>query len=588
MRVGIRVKILVSFLICSLIAVIVAMGGAYYRFRQVMINNVSDEISMVLSEQRNSINKLLGKIENCGELVGINDIIINAAYSEKGDTLDHQYDLKMFSREISNIYELSIDSEFGEYGLNFYVNENLPIAASLLDSTFAENSLSQGVYSTKALADEEWYIKTMEKDGDLYTFANDAAGMLFFSRKIDFLSPLAKDKFFGVSVVGIDFKRVLNTMEQRAVTDGMSFVVSYNGEGVVSKSELLPEGISVDDLLSNKEVNSYSAKQIIINNYIAHITRTDNGIGLLSFASVKDVTDLALANKSIIVPPVLITFFLLIFMAVFISSVLNKPLRNLVAQLNKLDEKSLAKIEMKRVKNDEVGDLYYAINSLIERVNSLVSKIADSAHREKELEIKMHQMKITPHFLYNTLDAIFWKAEISGETEIADMVSNLSNIFEYSIRGEELTSTLANEVSVLEDYVEIQRRRYNSKIEFFYDIGTLEDAKVPKNILQPLVENSIIHGMEDGKVLEIFIWAQSDGDKIEIHIQDNGKGNCARELNAYLAGDENILKGGKIGVSNVNKRLAFIYGEGSGLHYENNPQGGLTVTLFITLNETGG
>ena len=587
MRIGIRLKILISFLICSIVAMLIAMGGTYWRFKKIMTDNVSNEISKVLLEQKNSINNLLKKISDCGELIGVNEVIIKSAYSDKDGSIKHQYDLTTFSREINNIYDLSIDSEFGEYGLNFFVNEKIPIASELLDSGFSTNVSFRGIYSTKGLSDQDWYKKTLEKNGDLYLFTNDNPEMLFFARKIVFLNPATDDNFFGISVVGIDFERVLNNLEQKAITDDMKFAIAYNGAGVISRSRHLPTEVSLDVLMNDKKINSYSIQQILFGKHLAHATKTDSGITLMSFTSVEDIAELALTNKRIIVIPLLITLFLLIIMSLWLSAVLNKPIRSLVSQLDGLSDENMKKLEMKCVNNDEVGDLYYAINSLIDRVNTLLEKIKSSARRETELEIQMHQMKITPHFLYNTLDAVFWKAEMSGEKEIADMVSNLSSIFEYSIRGGKLTSTLSEEISILECYVEIQRKRYNNNIDFFYDIATLEDIEVPKNILQPLVENSIIHGMTEEKELEIFIWAQKEENKIEIHIQDNGKGNCAEELNAYLAGDDSILKGGKIGVSNVNKRLKFIYGEGSGLHYVNNPQGGLTVILFILQNETG-
>ena len=589
MRISIRVKILISFLICSMIAMLVAMGGTYWRFKKSMTDNVSGEISNLLSERRDNINTLLKKVGDCGELIGINEIVMKSAYLDNSNSIEYQYNLKMFSREISNIYELSLGTEYGEYGLNFYVNKNLPIASTILESTFVENTTaSSGVYSAKGLDDSDWYKETIKKNGELHMFTGQSKGVIFIARKILFLNPVTNDNYLGVSVVGIDFKSVLYAMEKRAIADGMSFVISYNGEGIIAESSDLPDEIDISSLLKDREVNSFSTKETRMNDYLVHAAKTDNGIKFFSFTPIANVTELALENKSIIIVPVLITLFLLVFMSLFLSFVLNRPLGNLVTQLDTLGGADISKLELKKVKNDEVGDLYYAINSLIDRVNTLVNEAEISARREKALEIKMHQMKITPHFLYNTLDSIFWKAEMAGETEIASMVSNLSSIFEYSIRGEELTAPLSDEVAILESYVEIQRKRFSGNIEFFYDIATAEDIEIPKNILQPLVENSIIHGMEQGKDIEIFLWAQTDGSKLQISVQDNGKGNCADELNAYLSGETNILENGKIGVSNVNKRLSFIYGEGSGLRYENNPEGGLTVTLSIILNETGG
>mgnify|MGYP002638992098 CR=1 FL=1 len=230
-----------------------------------------------------------------------------------------------------------------------------------------------------------------------------------------------------------------------------------------------------------------------------------------------------------------------------------------------------------RAGDNEILNVVRNYNAMVERLNEYTEKILRYEIRQKEAQIKMLTYQINPHFLYNTLNTISAMAEIENMNQIVEITESISNIFRYNLKGESEVK-LGEELEHVKDYVRIQTYRFPRRFKVSYDIPEeLEEIKVMKFILQPIVENCISHGfcnmVRDGKII-VSARLEAEGDMIVLTVDDNGEGiNKKRleEINNKLflsrmdRENEEFIGADGIGIMNVNARIAAYYGGECGI-----------------------
>lgn len=232
--------------------------------------------------------------------------------------------------------------------------------------------------------------------------------------------------------------------------------------------------------------------------------------------------------------------------------------------------------------SDEVGALQKSINILMENIDLLVNERFESELALKDAELRVLQAQINPHFLYNILDMINWMALDQEAYDISKATSTLAKFFRLSLAGGSEEITLEQELEHVKLYLDIQNMRYKNAIKYTFDIDeNILDYYTLKLILQPLVENAIIHGINEKKLPEgeITIQAYEDFDCIIIEISDNGVGMSASKAKELNNADNE--KG--FGVKNINERIQIKYGMSFGLKYKSAQGEGTIVTIKLPL-----
>jgi two-component system sensor histidine kinase YesM len=215
---------------------------------------------------------------------------------------------------------------------------------------------------------------------------------------------------------------------------------------------------------------------------------------------------------------------------------------------------------------DEIGELMESFNFMIQRIKILIEEQYKSGQEIKSAELKALQAQINPHFLYNTLDLINWTAIKYNVPEISSTVKSLSRFYKLSLSKGRDTVPISDELEHVKLYTDIQNRRFENKI--ILDIQ-VEDRilgyNVPKIILQPIVENSILHGIleKDDKAGRITITGALQQDTIILKVSDDGVGMDEEAINDILNAKTDEIYG--YGVWNINNRLRLYYGEEAGL-----------------------
>lgn len=273
---------------------------------------------------------------------------------------------------------------------------------------------------------------------------------------------------------------------------------------------------------------------------------------------------------------IVICIALCALVSMMLSRQLFKPVRELNAAMGAVEEGNLdTRIEVRST--DELGQLAGRFNRMTERLGA---HLEESVRRRQELsdaQIRMMQAQLNPHFLYNTLDTVKWMGKINKVPEVATVAADLADILRSSISGDEFV-TLGEELTTLDRYVEIQSIRFPGKFRLGKDIDDAAlDVLVPKLMLQPIVENSILHGLADTGG-SITVTARLDGAELEVTVVDDGCGMSEESLRRFREGGRS---GEHLGLRNVDAILRLHYGDAYGLRFP--PVSGRGTCVAISL-----
>lgn len=249
---------------------------------------------------------------------------------------------------------------------------------------------------------------------------------------------------------------------------------------------------------------------------------------------------------------------------------------------------------------DETGQLIEAFNKMMDMLEELIKTQFEDKMKIKEIQMKEQQLsmlylknQVNPHFLYNTLDNIRIRAEINKDTDVAYMLKYLVDFFRLNVSTDKQLVTLEHEIELIMVYLKLMCYRYPD-IKCEYDIDDeLLDIQVPNFILQPIVENSLLHGLCNkaykGTIKVSVHRRDPDSDFVEINISDNGVGfseetRCRVEKMLGEMADVDGKFGTenkRIGIINVQRRLKMYYSQECGLSYTDNPEGGVTAHILL-------
>ncbi len=280
----------------------------------------------------------------------------------------------------------------------------------------------------------------------------------------------------------------------------------------------------------------------------------------------------------------LLFVFLACVSAVLLSGSIANRLSLVVAKMNQHQrDKSPVKFDDTNDR-DEIGQLVFHYNAMVDRIQQLIAEQAETADKLKVSEAKALQAQINPHFLYNMLDMINWLAQSGKQKEVSIAVQTLSQFYKLTLSKKNIMTPIREELKHVELFVKLQNMRYEDSITFIIDVpDEIMDCQIPKLILQPIVENSIQHGIfeKESKEGTIVIMAWTEGDDIVFTVSDTGVGILPEKLPTILDGNDEGGTGSNIGIYNTHLRLQLLYGESYGLHFESTYGQNTEVTVKI-------
>ena len=400
---------------------------------------------------------------------------------------------------------------------------------------------------SKNMMKEKWYVDAINNSNmpvfnpsrkNSTSSMNSALWFLSISRDIK----NSKGENLGVIVFDIKYEileRYLNSISFGKQIDNI--IVGKNNNIIYYKD--------VKCFADKKCLAKFSEKNKKKDTYLYETQIENTNWNLRSLANTNDLVTLK-KNFSHIV--IIIFLVSLAFSSIITFIVITKILKPLIKLENHMQnfENNLREFHL----SEKTG---YEIQNLVEHFNVMVEKIKYL----REYEIKALHSQINPHFLYNTLDTIIWMAEFEDNEKVISITKSLANYFRLSLSNGHEKIPLKDEIMHTKEYLFIQKQRYEDKLSYFFNIEdeSLLSIKVPKIIIQPIVENSIYHGIKNlsgNGIITIDVYRENS--TVNISVKDNGIGfEKAKQFKKS--------KTGGVGIKNVDKRIKFYYGKNYGV-----------------------
>jgi len=283
------------------------------------------------------------------------------------------------------------------------------------------------------------------------------------------------------------------------------------------------------------------------------------------------------------------SLFGLVVMAYFWRSLLT-PLQRLAGFVRSYEPGRKVPEEAGHPRNDEVGVLIHSVHNMAHRLNVLIEEQYVMDIKQKESQLKLLYQQINPHLLYNTLESIYWKSTLEGNSDSAEMIKELSKLMRISLsRGRELIA-IREETEHAAAYTNLQLKRYEYEFRVQWNMDPdAANALIPKITLQPLIENAILHGVrnmgEDGLIL---VNSRREGGLVFIQVIDNGYKKVDYEWLNRIIREPRTDSSTGYGIHNVFERIQLHYGPEFGITYSETEGGGTTATIKLPYQENDG
>jgi two-component system, sensor histidine kinase YesM len=398
----------------------------------------------------------------------------------------------------------------------------------------------------------------------------EGPGMMCIDISVDFLDKICNDAKLGV--------------------EGYVYIADENGNAVYlpqdSAKISYKAKIVQNPLLMNTADGSFIEKIYGINYMVTFKTSHVTGWKIIGVSPMSEMTsNIKKLNRIFywLIPTIVIIIMLL---TIYLTAILTKPIRELRSVMKQASENDLS-IHIKIKSKDEIGQLADSFNIMINKIRELMKNVVDDQLKIRKMEMKAMQELIKPHFVYNTLDSIIGLLEQNRNNDAINMVDSLGKFFRTSLsHGREMVQ-MQEELDHIRSYLTIQLFRFSNKFDYIFEVDdTVYKYKTIKLILQPLVENSIYHGIRNmGKQGLIIIKCYIEGDEIRVEILDNGEGmdvDKIKYINSILSGEERVSDENLFfGIRNVNERIKLNFGVNYGLRYDEKMAAGTRVIVNI-------
>ena len=391
----------------------------------------------------------------------------------------------------------------------------------------------------------------------------------------------------GVQQVGIQTSKIKSVLEKSEITkSGIVYLVNSAGEIISCSDEnndLLRKLKQAGELPWPASSDSWSEVTVQKQSYYMNQAQLDSADwSLVALIPQREIIQQSKQLESII----LVLSFAAVIAIFIVSSAISKYYTNRLSYLTEMMhevQNGELDIDLKIKESDEIGDLFHSFSYMTQQLKLLMEEKYRSGKAVKTAQLQALRAQINPHFLYNTLELINWEAIDHNVPEISEIAKSLSQFYRISLnKGMEIVS-LEKELNHVRAYVNIQNYHFDGAIQLYIDVPEeLLQCSCINIILQPLVENSILHGMEEtlsGEEYPIYISAKQVEQDIILSIQDEGTGMSSQQIKDIM--NMKSLKVTGYGIKNIDLRLKLTYGEQYGLSYQSSVGKGTTVKIRI-------
>ena len=527
MRNSMLLQLFFYYLVGNLLFILFLSSIFYYTSKYIIMNKEIEYTNKNVMSTSRYITLYVEKLQNIINLLSVNADVRN--FLTLGNNNSKKSIEKMVYSILDNNKGIKNITVIGKNGsiISSDKNNDMKISANMMKEKWYVDAINNSDMPV---------FNPVRKDED--SSMNSNSWFLSISRDIK----NSKGENLGVIVFDIKYEMFERYLRSNAFGRQSDSIIIDNHGNVIYYRD-------VKCFADKKCLEKFSEKNKNKDTYLYETQIENTNWNLRSLANTNDLITLK-KNFSHIV--IIIFLFSLAFSSIITFIVITKILKPLIKLENHMQnfENNLWEFHL----SEKTG---YEIQNLVEHFNVMVEKIKYL----REYEIKALHSQINPHFLYNTLDTIIWMAEFEDNEKVISITKSLANYFRLSLSNGHEKIPLKDEIMHTKEYLFIQKQRYEDKLSYFFNIEdeSLLSIKVPKIIIQPIVENSIYHGIKNlsgNGIITIDVYRQNS--TINISVKDNGIGfEKAKQFKKS--------KTGGVGFQNVDKRIKFYYGKNYGV-----------------------
>lgn len=543
-RISISKRIVILILLVSVLPILLVGSFGYLQARSAIYRTAADYNQKLVDIIKQNITLRLQEFVNLSDELILNTTVRNALESYEDMNSTQKY------WTVQNIYS-EVRSKYTRIAdicdIRIVTVNNLPIYSTGFLYLNSEQDLLNYQRISQSKEPLLWY-----------TTQYDDMPYIVLSRKITNLS--TRD-VLGYIIIHINAD-VLDELYSRFNLDNSAYIVLLDsfGSTLPGTGTLTAEQEKTfSDILTLEKTDDIQQYEGSSEDFIYYSAMEELGLTLVTSIPNRVLTAPIQNMFGAILLFLLVCILLCIIVSRYIWKSITGPLTKLVAYIKDTSELKFD-TDFSDNSRDELGFMAQSYNNIVKIMKNMVTQIEQEQEDKRKAEIRLLQAQINPHFLFNTLDSLRFTAMMSRADTVSEGLSSLSHILRNSIIDDNSYITVSDEIRCIEDYIVIQKIRYGEFIELHKQIepGT-DDCLIMKFLLQPIVENSIIHGMQKKETLDITIQTERKDDQIEIIISDNGSGF---DMDEKIDKETNIIKSSKmsgIGLENVKQRLELEF-----------------------------
>lgn len=577
-----RVKLFASFFLLIFVPIIVLTVFAAYRSTAIIQEQSMEIARLYLQQTENEMESELYKIATVSSSVAqtaeVHEVLekqnTGISFSEEYDDMNELYKTIESTRALQNLYQIRL----------------------FISDSFTHSRSNYITYPLSSVSDTDWYHQLVEQ----YQTQTLLPPSIF--------QPPLSEPQEVLSVVTLirsrkDITRILGVVSVDVLKSDLIDILQRNNYAEQSAAYLVDENLNIvcgaNSTFPVSEADLAAQLQQMRDTFGASsgVSTAGNAVYGLSAPIFDGWRIFTVASMGNLLSPVLDLRDQMILLTVIIS-IIAFCLSYLYARYSTRRIKTLAE-QVRRVENgdlsvscivdseDEIGELQNSFNFMVRRISLLVDERYNLGKNLKDMELRALQAQINPHFLYNTLDMIAWKAMASGNQETVDIVVKLARFYRLSLSNGSDFLPLSDEVEHVRLFVELTNLCRSRNVQLITEVApNIADYPIMKLILQPIVENSLFHGLYElsDRVGVIRLTAEQIGSYVQIQIADNGVGIEKSKLAELLAKKERPVvntKRGGYGIGNILERLRIYYDDRFTFQIESAILTGTTVTIRI-------
>ncbi|WP_044748459.1 sensor histidine kinase [Bacillus alveayuensis] len=592
---SIRNKLIVLLLVTTIVPFGSSIIITYFYTKEYLKNQAIQENSNLLYQGKLNLESYINEINQLTLSLYNNADFIN--YLRSSNSRDHYYSIDIVKNVISTI--LYAEDNIERVHIAFAKDDRIISASKRSTVVFSKKlkRVNEQSYEKAKNSSFNMYIEPMHKQ--LFTSKNETQKNVISIHRS--FTNIPSDEVLAYITLEISPDKIYEISENLYNRDAEEFFI------------LSPEGDLIyrsDYGMSNQQDQEWIKKILETENESGTIEWKDdsfNGVMIYDQMSpsaggwrlVKRVSYAALYESAFRVAGINIMFgiiglSLVVLATLFVSVKITSPIKALLKNIQEV-EKGNMKVQFESFGEDEIGMLGHRFKQMIEKINHLINREYKLELENKTNQLKVLQSQINPHFLYNALQSIGTVALKNKVPQIYSLITHLSKIMRYGMNMNEDIVPLMKEINYNKAFLLLQKERFGDHLEYDIQVDDeVKNVKVPKMLLQPIIENYFKHGFDirDG-IGEIKVECRKTDDYLHISVSDNGIGiaeNHLKEIYEYFQAGS-IRRDGEqtnIGLKNVYTRLKLYYGESARLQLENKQEGGLLVTIILPISVEGG